>query len=71
MAEREEYLQLIEMVESGEYDLVLTEDLGRIVRRIHAHLFCELCADHGTRLIALNDHVDTSEEGQGNRTLNG
>lgn len=34
--EREEYLQLIAMVESEQYDLVITEDLGRIVRRIHA-----------------------------------
>ena len=67
--EREEYLQLIELVESDEYDVVLTEDLGRIVRRIHAHLFCELCVDHGTRLIALNDHVDTAEPGWQDRSI--
>ena len=48
--EREEYLHLIELVESDQFDLVLTEDLGRIVRRIHAHLFCELCVDQRTRL---------------------
>lgn len=67
--EREEYLQLIDMIESDEYDLVFTEDLGRIVRRIHAHLVCELCVDHATRLIALNDHVDTSEEGWQDRSI--
>jgi hypothetical protein len=67
--ERAEYLRLIEMVETGEYDLVLTEDLGRIVRRIHAHLFCELCVDNSTRVIALNDHVDTSEDGWQDRSI--
>jgi site-specific DNA recombinase len=40
--ERAEYLRTMDLVESGHFDLVLTEDLGRIVRRIHAHLFCEL-----------------------------
>jgi hypothetical protein len=61
--ERKEYLQLLESIESGQFDLVLTEDLGRIARRIHAYLVCELCVDHDTRLIAINDHVDTAQEG--------
>jgi site-specific DNA recombinase len=60
---RAEYVRLLELVESERFDLVLTEDLGRIVRRIHAHLVCELCVDHETRLISLNDHVDTAEDG--------
>ena len=30
--EREEYRRLIEMVESGEYDLVFTEDLERVFK---------------------------------------
>lgn len=67
--ERTEYVYLIQRVETGEYDLVFTEDLGRIVRRIHAHLFCELCVDHETRLIALNDHVDTYEDGWQDRSI--
>lgn len=67
--EREEYLRLMESVESDQFDLVLTEDLGRIVRRIHAHLFCELCVDHRTRCIALNDHVDTCEPGWQDRSI--
>jgi hypothetical protein len=48
--EREEYIRAIELVESGRIDLVLTEDLGRICRRVHAHIFCETCEDNGTRL---------------------
>ena len=67
--EREEYTRVIEMIESEEFDLVLAEDLGRIVRRIHAHLLCELCVDHGVRLIAINDHVDTAEPGWQDRSF--
>ncbi|HZZ28269.1 MAG TPA: recombinase family protein [Pirellulales bacterium] len=67
--ERAEYLQLMDLVESDHFDLVISEDLGRIVRRIHAHLFCELCIDHNTRLIALNDHVDTAEDGWQDRSI--
>jgi site-specific DNA recombinase len=67
--ERKEYLQLVEMVESDEYDVGLTEDLGRILRRIQAHMFCESCVDHRTRLIALNDHVDTCEPGWEDRSI--
>jgi hypothetical protein len=66
---RAEYLHLIDLVETGEYDLVLTEDLGRIVRRIHAYLFCETCCEYETRLIALNDHVDTYEDGWQDRSI--
>lgn len=69
LLERGEYLRLVSLVESDEYDVVLSEDLGRIVRRIHAHLFCELCADHGVRLIAINDHVDTAEPGWQDRSI--
>ena len=59
----------MDLVESDQYDLVLTEDLGRIVRRMHAHIFCELCVDHDVRLIALNDHVDTAVDGWQDRSI--
>ena len=59
---RQEYHQAIELVESEKFDLVIAEDLGRISRRIHAQLFCELCEDTNTRLIAINDSVDTGVE---------
>jgi len=59
---RREALDADAEVETGTYDLVIAEDLGRIFRRIHAQLFCELCEDQGTRLIALNDHVDTAQD---------
>jgi len=60
--DREEARQARAAVESGRVDLVIAEDLGRIFRRIHAQLFCELCEDYETRLIALNDQVDTAQD---------
>ncbi|MBI1347832.1 hypothetical protein GC163_16270 [bacterium] len=47
-------------IEGEQYDLVLAEDLGRICRRQHAY---ELCEDHCTGLIAINDRVDTTTDG--------
>jgi site-specific DNA recombinase len=61
--DRNEYIELLELVETGLWDLVVCEDLGRIVRRIQAHLFAELCVDHNTRLVSINDVVDTAVEG--------
>jgi site-specific DNA recombinase len=49
-----------DLVESGRFDLVIMEDLGRHLRRSQAIGFCELCEDHDTRLIAINDGIDTA-----------
>ncbi|MEX2171779.1 MAG: recombinase family protein [Pirellulales bacterium] len=59
--DRKELAQAGEALESGLYDLVLAEDLGRILRRARALDFCELAEDHETRVIALNDNVDTRQ----------
>lgn len=61
--ERTDYQRACDEVASGRYDLVLVEDLGRICRRIHALLFCEECQDHETRLVAINDGIDTVTDG--------
>jgi DNA invertase Pin-like site-specific DNA recombinase len=61
--DREEARQARSEIETGSYDLVLAEDLGRIFRRAHAQIFCELCEDYETRLVAINDNVDTGQEG--------
>lgn len=57
---RDEYQQLLDAVSTGRFDVVIAEDLGRIVRRVHAVLVCEHCVDFDTRLIALNDNIDTA-----------
>ena len=53
--------KLKQMVESGMHDLVIAEDLGRISRRVFAITFCELAEDSNTRVIAINDCIDTAE----------
>ncbi len=59
--DRTESVEATRLVESRRFDLVLSEDLGRIFRRMHAYLFCESCEDNGTRLITINDNVDTAK----------
>jgi site-specific DNA recombinase len=60
--DREKYLELCHAIESGEYDCVVAEDLGRMVRRVHALILCEAGEDSDTRIVAINDHVDTFDE---------
>lgn len=60
---RPEFKKLERLVETGDYDLVLAEDLSRILRRVLVVYFGELCVDTDTRLVALGDNVDTYEEG--------
>ncbi len=61
--DREEVLQLEQLVATGRYDLILTEDLGRIMRRFASFIFCEASLDSKTRVVAINDRVDTFQEG--------
>ena len=65
--DRPELAEAESLVEGRTIDLVLVEDLGRICRRNYAFTFCELAQDHDTRVIALNDHVDT---GRGDWQMN-
>ena len=60
--DRNETAQAESKIATGEFDLVLCEDLGRIFRRMHAYLFCEAAEDANTRVIAINDHVDTAKD---------
>ena len=59
---RKEYLLGVEYIETNKFDLAIAEDLGRITRRVHSQIFCELCEDAGTRLIAINDSIDTGKD---------
>ncbi|MBX7165911.1 MAG: recombinase family protein [Pirellulales bacterium] len=60
--DRAELKRARRLIKNNKVDLVLAEDLGRIVRRVHGHIFCELCEDHDTRLVAINDNLDTANE---------
>lgn len=61
--DRQELYQLEDLIEGDRHDVVLAEDLGRVCRRRRACDLCELCVDHHVRLIAINDRVDTAEDG--------
>jgi site-specific DNA recombinase len=61
--DRAEFLDLTTRIESGQYDCVVTEDLGRIARRLHTVLLCEAAEDSRTRIVAINDRVDTLVKG--------
>jgi len=61
--DRRELVQLEELIEEARIDLVIAEDLARICRRRRAYDLCELCVDNKVRLIAINDRVDTAENG--------
>jgi site-specific DNA recombinase len=57
--DREQVAEADRLVASRQFDLVVMEDLSRHMRRVHAVLFCEECEDASTRLIAINDGIDT------------
>ncbi|MCG6156321.1 recombinase family protein [Rubinisphaera margarita] len=61
--DRVELREIEDKIELGGVDFIIAEDLGRIMRRVEAILLCERCEDSDTRLIAINDQVDTFREG--------
>jgi site-specific DNA recombinase len=54
-----ELLAIDHHLTSGRHDVLLTEDLGRVARRNRVVEICETAEDHGVRVIAKNDDVDT------------
>ncbi|QDS97186.1 recombinase family protein [Adhaeretor mobilis] len=61
--DRQETIDAHSAIETGRFDLVLAEDLGRIMRRTQALDFCENAEDYSTRVISLNDSDDSGREG--------
>jgi site-specific DNA recombinase len=60
--DRPELAQIEDMLRSGELDLLIMEDIGRLVRGSEAHRLCGIAVDHGARVISPNDCVDTAED---------
>ena len=60
--QRSSFTELFDHVDSGDFDIVIAEDLRRIARRVHAMLVCEAAEDSDTRVVAINDFVDTLDE---------
>lgn len=55
--DRPELNEIEAMLRSGELDLLVVEDLGRLVRGAEAAWLCGIAVDHGVRVLAPNDYT--------------
>ncbi len=60
--DRPELAEIADLVRTRSIDLIIMEDIGRMIRGADAVRLCGIAVDHGTRLIAPNDCIDTAEE---------
>lgn len=60
--DRPELAEVEELVRSGVFDLVIMEDVGRLVRGTAAVELWGMAVDNGTRCIAPHDGCDTDDE---------
>lgn len=60
--DRPELAEIEAMIRTGELDLLVMEDVGRMVRGAAAVEIWGIAVDHGTRCIAPNDGCDTNDE---------
>jgi len=59
--DQEKIAEIIQQVKTGQFDLVICNDLGRIMRAEGVRKICEICVDAQTRLIAIDDNLDTAD----------
>ena len=57
--DRAEFPELEEILRRGDLDLLIMEDLGRLVRGTEAAWLMGIAVDHGTRCVSPDDGVDT------------
>jgi len=60
--DRPELVQIEAQLRTRELDLLIVEDLGRLVRGVEAVRLLGVAYDHGVRAISPNDCIDTDEE---------
>lgn len=60
--DRPELAEIEDMLRTGELDLLVQEDVGRLVRGHDAVRLWGVAVDHGTRCLAPNDCCDTNDE---------
>jgi hypothetical protein len=60
--DRPELTEIEGMLRTGDLDLLVVEDIGRMVRGTEAVRLCGIAVDHGTRVLAPNDCIDTAED---------
>jgi hypothetical protein len=59
--DRPELAEIEAMLRTRELDLLVAEDIGRMVRGGDAARLCGVAVDHGTRVLAPNDCIDTAD----------
>jgi hypothetical protein len=59
--DRPELAEYEEEFRTGEFDLFIFEDLGRLVRGAEAARLLGIAVDHGVRVIVPNDGIDTAD----------
>jgi site-specific DNA recombinase len=62
LLDREELDQIRAAINGQEFNLIIMEDLGRLLRGLEAVNFCKMAVDQEVRLIAINDGVDTASD---------
>lgn len=60
--DRPELAQLENLLRSRTLDVLICEDIGRVVRGADAVRLCGIAVDHGVRVLAPNDCIDTADE---------
>jgi site-specific DNA recombinase len=59
--DRPELAEIEEFLRTRKFDLFVCEDIGRVIRGAAAVGICGIAVDHGTRVLAPNDCIDTNE----------
>lgn len=59
--DRPELALIEEMIRTKRLDLLICEDIGRLIRGADAVRICGIAVDHGTRVLAPNDGIDTND----------
>ena len=60
---RPELAEIESELKTGEIDLLILEDIGRLVRGTEASRLIGIAVDFGTRMVSPNDCIDTNDEG--------
>ena len=58
--DRPELAEIEKTIRTHSLDLLICEDTGRIIRGAEAVRICGIAVDHGTRVIGINDGIDTA-----------
>jgi site-specific DNA recombinase len=60
--DRPELADIESLLRSRRLDLMVMEDIGRLVRGAEAVKICGIAVDHGVRVISPNDGIDTADD---------